>query len=175
MTDRLERLSRAATRAVAALAVLLILLAAALTVVDIVMRSIVMRPLFGTNDVVLLLLTVAVAGCFPYALAVGQHMDVTLAGRALGRRGFWALTVFANLVTLAVFAGYCLEFAKRAASLSEMHRGTQLLQIPLAPIWWTAAALLGLGVAAQLVVTLRAAASLTRRAPIPRDAIDGSG
>jgi TRAP-type C4-dicarboxylate transport system permease small subunit len=174
MIERFERVSRAATRAVAALAVFLILLAAAITVVDVFMRSIVGSPIFGTNDVVLLLLTVAVAGCFPYALAVGQHMEVTLIGRAMGSRGFWTLSLFGNLVTLVVFAGFCLEFAKRAANLGDQNAGTQLLRIPLMPFWWIAAGLLALGVIAQTAVVAAGFVSLLRRMPVPRDSIDGS-
>lgn len=173
MIARIDRTTRAAASAVACLAVLLILLAAGLTAVDIFMRSILSSPLFGTNDIVILLLTVAVVACFPYALSIRQHIQVSLVGRALGARGYWALDLFANLVTLAVFAGFTFEFAERAGRLGAMHSGTQLLQIPLEPVWWVAAALLAFGTVAQGIATFGSAIALARGDAMPPETLDG--
>lgn len=174
MIGRLDRLSRAAAQGVASLAVLLIILSALLTVVDVFMRSVISNPLFGTNDIVVILLTVAVVGCFPFGLAVRQHIQVDLLGRSLGPRGFWFLEIFANLLTLTVFVAFCIEFGIRAERLGAMHTGTQLLAIPLMPFWWAAAGILGLASLAQLIVVLQTIVSFARGAPLPVSNLGGS-
>ena len=174
MIERLDRWSRAASQGVASLAVLLIILSALLTVIDVFMRSVIARPLFGTNDIVILLLTVAVVGCFPFGLAVRQHIQVDLLGRAIGPLGFWLLEVFANVLTLAVFLAFCIQFGFRAERLGLMNTGTQLLAIPLMPFWWVASGILGLASLAQLMVVLQTIVALLRRAPVPEGGANGS-
>jgi TRAP-type C4-dicarboxylate transport system permease small subunit len=165
--DALQRVSGAAARLVAFLAVAMIVLAAILTAVDVFFRSILRSPIFGTNDVVVLALTLGVTACFPYALAVRQHMKVDLVGRRLGPRGYWALELFAGIATVAVFAGFAVEFAKRAGRLERMNEASQLLLIPLSPIWWLAAGLMAVAAAVQVVVVLENAHALATARGLP--------
>ncbi len=157
----------AATSLVAYIAVSLILVAAALTVVDVFMRSVVGRPIFGTNDIVILAMTLGVCGCFPYAMSSRRHMFVDVIGSRIGGRGYWILEIFGSLATLAVFCGFAVQFGMRADRLGDMNEGTQLLLIPLAPIWWIAAALLAFAAAVQAVVVLENVRRAASGAPAP--------
>jgi TRAP-type C4-dicarboxylate transport system permease small subunit len=150
----LHRVSGAASRLVAYLAVAMIIIGAVLTAIDVFFRSALRMPIFGTNDIVVLALTLGVTGCFPYALAVRQHMKVEVVGRRLGPRAYWSLELFAGLATTAVFAAFAVEFAARAGRLARMNEASQLLLIPLSPIWWISAALMAIAAAAQIVVVL---------------------
>jgi TRAP-type C4-dicarboxylate transport system permease small subunit len=150
----LHRISGAASRLVAYLAVAMIVLGAVLTAVDVFFRSALRMPIFGTNDIVVLALTLGVTGCFPYALAVRHHMKVEVVGRRLGARAYWTLEVFAGLATTAVLAAFAIEFAARAGRLARMNEASQLLLIPLSPIWWVSAGLMAIAAAAQIVVVL---------------------
>ena len=172
MIDTLHRISGGASRLVGYLAVAMIITAALLTAVDVFFRSVLREPIFGTNDIVVLAMILGVTGCFPYALAVRQHMKVEVVGRRLGPRSYWSFELFAGLATLAVFIAFTVEFAARAGRLARMNEASQLLLIPLPPVWWAAAGLMAIAAAAQAVVVLENVHGLaTRRGlPAPGDA-----
>lgn len=167
MIGALHRISGAASRLVAYLAVAMIVLGAVLTAVDVFFRSALRMPIFGTNDIVVLALTLGVIGCFPYALAVRQHMKVEVFGRRLGPRAYWSLELFAGLATAAVFAAFAVEFGERAARLARMNEASQLLLIPLSPIWWVSAALMAVAAAAQIAVVIENAHAVAVRRGLP--------
>ena len=88
--DRAQQTNVGLTRIVALLAVGLILAGSAITVADVVLRSSIRKPIFGANDIVLLILVVAVTACFPHALAMREHMRIAAFGKAVGGRvGHW--------------------------------------------------------------------------------------
>lgn len=166
--DRLQETSLRITRWLALLAVGAVLAGAALTVTDVVLRSATRQGVFGANDAVLLVLVVAVTACFPLGMATREHMRLAALGRALGgRAGHYLLEILSGLVTLAVMAGFAWQFARRAGNLAATNDHSQLLQWPLAPWWYAAAALMGLAALAQALVVAADARALATGAPIP--------
>ncbi len=165
--DRLQQASVGLTRWVALAAVGLILAGSALTVADVVLRSSIRKPIFGANDIVLLILVVAVTACFPHALAMREHMRIAAFGQAVGGRvGHWLCEIFSGVVVMLVFAGFTWQFARRAVKLTATLEETPLLALKIGPWWWAAAALLGLATLAQLFVVLVDVQSLaTGKAP----------
>lgn len=163
----LSALVRSASQYAAWFAVALFVLAAAMTVVDVFMRSIVGKPLFGTNDLVILAMTVGVCASFPYATVARRHMSVDILGRQIGGRAYWALEFFGGLFTLLVFAGFAWQFGKRAVRLEQMNEGTQLLLIPLWPFWWGLTVVLALAALAQAVVLADCLRRARAGAPVP--------
>jgi TRAP-type C4-dicarboxylate transport system permease small subunit len=168
MLDRFQRRYLGLVEWLAILAVGLIVASAALTLLDVIMRSIVRRPLFGTNDVVIILLTVSILATFPYCTATSQHLRVTALGPRLGPAGFWLVELFAGIVILTILGAFAWQFALRAVMLAKMGEGSQLLLIPMAPVWWIGAALMGMATIAQCLVVAHDAASLIARRPVPR-------
>ena len=73
------------------MAVSLIVLAAALTLADVVMRSVVRHPLFGTNDVVIILLTIGILRVVPVL-----HRDEPTSAGDGGRQPAGELRVLAG-------------------------------------------------------------------------------
>jgi TRAP-type C4-dicarboxylate transport system permease small subunit len=167
MLDRLQRCYLTAVEWLAILAISLIVLAAALTLADVVMRSIVMRPLFGTNDIVILLLTAGILACFPYCTATRQHLRVTALGTRLGNAGFWLFELFAGATILIILSAFVWQFALRAAMLAKTGEGTQLLAIPIAPVWWVGSALMAAAALAQCLLIVHDAIALVTRQPMP--------
>jgi TRAP-type C4-dicarboxylate transport system permease small subunit len=168
MFDRLQRFYLTAVEWLALLAVTLIAISAALTVLDVVMRSIVGRPLFGTNDVVIMLLTAGILACFPYCTATRQHLRVTALGTRLNRSGFWMVEIVAGLAILVTLGAFAWQFASRAIMLAKTSEVSQLLLIPLAPVWWVGSVLMGIAALAQCLLILHDAAGLLTRKPVPR-------
>jgi TRAP-type transport system small permease protein len=168
MLDRLQRSCLVLVEWLALFAIGLIVLAAALTLIDVVMRSILQRPLFGTNDVVIILLTVGILATFPYCTATRQHLRVTALGSRLGDSGFWLVELFAGTAILIILAAFAWQFALRAMMLAKMGEGSQLLQIPMAPVWWIGACLMAAAALAQCLLIAHDAAALVFRKPVPR-------
>lgn len=170
--DRVQQASVRLTRAVALVAVGAVLIGAVLTVIDVGLRSSIRKSLFGTNDIVLLILVVAVSACFAHGVAMREHMRVSALGRALGGRiGHWLCEIFAGLVTLVCFVGFAWQFGKKAGALAASHERTLLLEWSVAPWWWVASGLLGLAALAQLIVVFTDIESLVRgREPVAEEA-----
>lgn len=155
LIDRAQEANVRLTRAVAMLAVGLVLAGSALTVADVLLRSSIRRPIYGTNDIVLLVLVVAVSACFPHAVAMREHMRLAAFGQAIGGRvGHWLCEIFAGIVILLVFAGFAWQFGRKATVLATTQEHTQLLFWPIAPWWWAATGLLALAALSQLIVVL---------------------
>ncbi|MGD9921465.1 MAG: TRAP transporter small permease [Pseudorhodoplanes sp.] len=174
MFGRAQRFYLMAVAWLAFLAVTLIAISAALTLLDVVMRSIVGQPLFGTNDVVIILLTVGILACFPYCTATRQHLRVTALGTRLAPFGFWMVEIVAGLAILVVLGAFAWQFALRALMLAKTGEASQLLLIPLAPVWWIGSVLMGLAAFAQCLLIVHDAAALLMREPVPRsEAGDG--
>lgn len=168
LIDRAQEANVRFTRAVALLAVGLILAGSALTVADVVLRSSIRKPIYGANDIVLLVLVVAVSACFPHAIAMREHMRLAAFGKAVGGRvGHWLCEIFAGVVILLVFAGFSWQFGRKALVLAATHEHTQLLSLSIAPWWWAATVLLGIAALSQLIVLLvDVQALLTGKNPI---------
>jgi hypothetical protein len=93
---------------------------------------------------------------------------VTALGPRLGSIGFWLVELFAGLAILTILGAFTWQFALRAMMLAKMGEGSQLLLIPMAPVWWAGAALMGLAAIAQCLVVVHDAAALIARQPVPR-------
>jgi TRAP-type C4-dicarboxylate transport system permease small subunit len=169
MYDRSQCLFLRAVEWLALFAITLIVLSAGLTLLDVVMRSIVGRPLFGTNDVVIILLTVGILACFPYCTATRQHLRVTALGARLAPSGFWLVEILAGIAILVILGAFAWQFALRAIMLAKTGEGSQLLMIPLAPVWWIGSALMAIAASAQLLLIVHDATALITGKPLPRD------
>ena len=168
MYDRLQRLYLRAVEWLALFAVTLIVLSAALTLLDVVMRSIVGRPLFGTNDIIIIFLTVGILACFPYCTATRQHLRVTALGARLPPSGFWLVEILAGVAILVILGAFAWQFVLRAMMLAKTAEASQLLMIPLAPVWWIGSVLMAMAALAQCFLIVHDAIALITGKPVPR-------
>ncbi|MFC6762472.1 TRAP transporter small permease [Sulfitobacter porphyrae] len=110
MIRLLERGLHHAARLVAYASGGLVLVAAVVTLYEVFMRSVVNRPFFGANDLVLYVLTIGVIGFFPLMVDSGHHIKIDSFGKFLGPRWFRRFEWFGNIVTLFVLAAFVWQF-----------------------------------------------------------------
>ena len=154
MIKLLERGLHHAARLVAYVSGGLVLVAAVVTLYEVFMRSVVNRPFFGANDLVLYVLTIGVIGFFPLMVDSGHHIKIDSFGKFLGPRWFRRFEWFGNIVTLFILAAFVWQFWRQGMRMAGYNDVTQILQLPLAPMWFAASAILGLATAIQLLIVL---------------------
>lgn len=134
---------------------LAILTGAGLTLINVGLRSLFDTSIYGVNDLVLLIVFVAIAASFPIAMRDRQHMRITILGSSLFKgRHIKKFDFFSGLFTLAFLVLLTIEFAKKAQKITEYGNVSEIALIPLAPWWWCATIFLGGAVLLQLEVLL---------------------
>jgi TRAP-type transport system small permease protein len=154
MIARAERLLHHLARGVAYVSGGLVLIAAGLTLYEVFMRSVLNRPFFGANDLVLYLLTLGVIGFFPLMVDSGHHIKIDSLGKMAGLRWNRLIEWFAASVTLVVLAAFAWQFWRQGMRLAAYNDATQILHIPTAPLWLAASAIMGLATAIQALAVL---------------------
>ncbi|WP_163851338.1 TRAP transporter small permease subunit [Pseudooceanicola aestuarii] len=160
--DRIELVLKRALRMIAALGALFLLLVAGLAVVDILVREFTGRPVHGAHDISKLLTIVIVAACFPAGLMERRQIKVTLIQAVAGPRANRVMGVIAELATLFMFACIAWFLTQHAIKVSGRAEVSMILNTPVGPWWWAAAALFWACLPAQLFVI---AAEATGRPP----------
>lgn len=122
------------------------------TVIDVLLRWLFNAPLQGLEDVSGLLIVFVLAAFFPAVLIGRGNVAITLLGRLAGPKLERVLEVFAHGMTLSFFALVAWQMARYAVSMEG--RITQILGLPVAPVWWVAASLMLLAALAQVLVFL---------------------
>jgi C4-dicarboxylate transporter DctM subunit len=152
--ERAERFFAALSSRIAALGVIGMLFAAVATTVDVLMRWAGIGGVVALNELVLMAFVVAITATISsgFAQRVGVVVDL-LAGSFGARWGAW-LTALGSLLLLVLYVVIGLSIFEYANILARQNRTTAILGIPQAPVFFTAAALLGLSVVTQAVVTL---------------------
>ena len=150
----IERQMLLVTRAAAALGVFFLLIVAGLTVVDIIVREVIGRPVHGADDLTRLLTIIIVAACFPAGLLERRQIKVTLLGDMMPpavTRVLEVVGAFLTGVMFALMAYYVTQYASRVAVSQEY---TMVLRWPIAPWWWAASVCFWACVPAQLFVII---------------------
>lgn len=157
MNAKLERFQGGvihASRALSWAAVCALLLVCGAVLVDVALRWTLNRPLHGLEDVTTLVITVAIAACFPAGFALRTHITVRAAGAFIGGRTHAWLEVLGQAVTLAFIALLAWQAVVHAGDVAL--RRSLILGLAIAPAWRAAAAFLVLGALVQglVLVTL---------------------
>ena len=156
--DAIEDWCAAATRRVALVGVLGMLAISLATVVDISLRAAFSAPIAGFNEVVEVLMAVAIAACFPAGFAQRVHLSVDFLGERLTEHARAWLEAAGALFLLLLMVYLAWRLGSVAADLGAQQRTTILLGWPVAPFLWTVSGLFGLSVLVQLVISLAAVA-----------------
>lgn len=139
----------------AALCGILCLIAMALmTIADVMMRWLFNDPIDGVADIGPLVIAIAVAATFPFAVTGRHHVTIGFLGALLGARGRLLLNRFATFVTTLFFALFAWQFLLYALKLEDRGQTTWILRMPVAPWWAVVAFFLIICAVLQVVVFL---------------------
>ncbi len=165
ISERAERFFAAVSSRVATLGVAGMLFAAIATTTDVLLRWAGLGGIIALNEIVLMAFVVAITATISSGFAQRTSVIVDLLAESLGYRwGAW-LTALGSFLLFVLYLVIGLSIFDYANILARQHRSTAILGIPQAPVFYTAAVLLGLSVAMQAVVAvndLRAATVRTR-------------
>lgn len=150
----IENWSERATRAVALLGLGALLSIAIVTVADVLARWLFAAPFAGVYDLSALFIAVALAACFPAALARRQHIRVIFFADLLGGGFSRALDALASLATLFFFTILVWQLWIYSGELMASGQTTFVLRLKIAPWWLVATILFTLCVPVQLLVLL---------------------
>ena len=129
-----------------------LLILAAMTVAEALLRWLLDFPILGIPDVSSLVITVAVASCFPLVFAERRNITVRLVGNLLGQRISMVLEAFGYLVSIGIFCLMVWQLWIFTGEVAASHETTVVVRLPIAP-WYRAATLLvALCVPVQVVV-----------------------
>nr|WP_286174187.1 TRAP transporter small permease [Rhodobacter sp. NTK016B] len=109
----------------------------------VVMRYFLGNPLMGANEIVQTIAVALVMLALPQATATGAHIRVDLLDRTLGRWGRLAGDILARVLSITVLGHLCLRAFAKATEAAEYGDATNMLQLPLWPVY--GAILIGMG------------------------------
>lgn len=129
-----------------------------ITVLNVVMRYVFVRPISGSDEIVQFLLALLIFSAFPLVTVERRHFSVSLFARSA--RG--ALKYWSQVLELAVSTLGCgivtVQLFEQGRLLASEQMTTMVLQLPLAPLDYAMSALSVLalaGIAAALLDHLR--------------------
>lgn len=134
---RLNRLSIQATHLLALVGLAALLVVAIATLMDVGARWLFASPIAGVYDLSTLFIAVAMAACFPAALAQRRNIRIEFAANLMPKRMRLFFDVLADAMTLAFFALLGWQLAIYTGELARDGETSFILQVPIAP-WWVA-------------------------------------
>jgi TRAP-type C4-dicarboxylate transport system permease small subunit len=140
-------------------------LAALMTViiVDVVGRYVFNSPLYGSLDLAVVLLVLAVACAIGYGGRTGAHVTADMVTTLVGPRFEWLSGVGIKLLAAAVTAIWSWRLFVTGQTAARLGESTQLLNIPFSPIYQA----LAVGIGLYAVVLLAEALVLAVRREVP--------
>ncbi|MEX2453328.1 MAG: TRAP transporter small permease [Rhodospirillaceae bacterium] len=150
MTDAVSAVARFVSR----VAAVFLLGMVAINVVDVGLRSGLNAPLFGTYEVVELLLAAVAFLAIPEAFLRGQHIAIELIDQVVSPRVVDGLRVFGTVCVLCFLGLLTWHMVQPALDAIQFNEVTMDLRIPL--IWKAALILAGIGLSCIAVVVILA-------------------
>ena len=122
------------------------------TMLDAVLRHLNLPRIPGFGDVGEVVFAIVIASCFPAGLRNDQNIRITLVGDQLAPHLKPWLEVFQAILTLVVFVAIAVQFVLMTWDLQVHHRVTSTIEMPVAPWWWIATAIMAISVPVQIGV-----------------------
>ena len=151
------------SRAVSLIGLAGLLALAFATVLDVLLRWLMSKPITGVRDLSSLFVAVVIAASFPICIAEQKNITIRFLGTALGPFFQKVLDLFGNIVTLVILTLMSWQLWFYAAELARSHETTWVLGLPVSPWYRGVAVLVSFCVIAELVVIFEILTSLTRR------------
>ena len=161
--------SIAITRRVASFGVLGMLIISLLTVGDITLRFVFNAPIVGFNEVVEMVMAVAIAATFPAGLAQRVHLKIDLLGGVLSPRTRCWLNPLGSFLLLLIFLVFAWRIGHHAIEVDSIGKTTMILEWRLSPFIWVITALMAVCALIQFVVLLTDIANAFAGFVPPRD------
>lgn len=140
-----------------------LLLVCGAVLADVAMRWAFNRPLHGLEDVTGLVITAAVAACFPAGFALRRHITVRALGTMLGSRTQACLDAFGQAFACALIGLMAWQMMVHVGDVAS--RKSLILGLPIAPAWSVAAAFIVLAALVQALVLATELAGAWRGRP----------
>ena len=80
-----------------------------MTCADVFLRSMLNRPIFGSEEIVSIFAVLAIGFALPYSHKKGSHVGVEILVRLLSKKNQTILRFFTNLLSFSIFAGAIAE------------------------------------------------------------------
>ena len=125
-----------------------------LTMLDAVLRHLNLARIPGFGDLGEVVFAIVIASCFPAGLRNDQNIRITLLGDRVAPGLKPWLEVMQAALTLIVFAAIAAQFVLMTWDLQVHHRVTSTIEMPVAPWWWIATAIIAISVPVQAGVLL---------------------
>lgn len=143
------------TGLISVLAVAGMMLGAAVVVVDVLGRWIFGQAVIALNEIMSVVFALAVAATLPAGAARRVNLKVDLLGHSTGTRMTAWLTLIGTILLGLFFALLAWRIWGLALRYSVQGRSTSILYIPLAPVYFTVATMMGLAAFAQAVLAVQ--------------------
>ena len=121
---------------------------------DISLRAAFNSPIAGFNEVIEMLMAVAIAACFPAGFSQRVHIRVDFLGQRFGNKTKEAIGAVGSFLLLVLYVFMAWRMGVVADDLAGEGRTTIILGWPVSPFLWTVAILFSLGAVAQYLVVL---------------------
>ncbi len=135
----------AAARFLTRVAAIFLLAMVAINVIDVGLRSVLNAPIFGTHEIVVLLLSAVAFLAIPEVFLRDQHITIELIDQVIPDRAVDYLRAFGTLCALVFVTLLAWHMVQPALDNIEFNDITMDLQLPL--IWMAVIILTGIGTA----------------------------
>jgi len=152
MLRTLERQSGRLAERLAFVGVLGVLAIALMIVTDVLLRWLFSAPIRGMNEVVEIMLAVAIAAVFPAGVCRRVHLSIDLLALSLPHCVADWLVVLGDAVLLALLAVFSFSMGSYAHDLGARHAQTSYFGMPQAPTAWCVSVLFGISALLQIVM-----------------------
>lgn len=142
-------------RKIAGIGVLLMLVIALLTVVDILLRWTASASVPGFNEVIQMIMAVAIAATFPAGVTSRVNLTIDILDRKVSAQKRKICAVIGSLLLFLLFLLLATRIAVYAMRLADRDALSLYIEMPQAPLFFVVAALVGLAAIAQLIVFLK--------------------
>jgi TRAP-type C4-dicarboxylate transport system permease small subunit len=136
-------------------------------IVDVVARYVFNSPLYGSLDLVVVLLVLAVSCAIGYGGRTGAHVTADMMTTLVGPTFEWLSGICIKLFAAAITAIWSWRLFVTGQTAARLGESTQLLNIPFSPIYQALS--IGVGLYAAVLVIEALVLAVTRKVPLLAD------
>jgi TRAP-type C4-dicarboxylate transport system permease small subunit len=162
---KLEAVAITLSKALNVFGLLVLLFYAVMTLADGILRAFWNAPIEAVPDLGGVAVAVAVACCFPIAFMLQSNITIKFAELAVGPRIAAMFDAGAAILVSIAMAFIAFQLFVYAGQETRAGDSTVMLEIRVAPFWYTVAAAIACAAAVQAIVAARYVARLTGAVP----------